>query len=103
MLVFCMLLALSGTTDFPENHCEGIPSSHAVTYPTGRSQPAQGEDPASVGSPPEVSETLARAPDNASGRTEEVVTRNRPLLLLGVVPVACWILVSFRLFSGARG
>jgi hypothetical protein len=37
------------------------------------------------------------APDAGAG-----VTGNRPLLLLGFVLVAAWVLLSFRLFSNSR-
>jgi hypothetical protein len=102
MLVFCMLLALSGTTDFPGNRPGGIPSSHALMFPQSRSQMVEGEALTWAERSPGASEGPGSVPGIAARGMDKGEDRNRSLLPLGVVLVALWVLVSFRLFSGAR-
>ena len=92
MLIFCMLLALSGTTDFPGPPPGIVPPSDTAPAVPGPIPSGVGEAMASVYPLPEDS-----APDAGAG-----VTGNRPLLLLGFVLVAAWVLLSFRLFSNSR-
>lgn len=102
MLVFCMLLALSGTTDFPGNRPGGIPSSHALMFPQSRAQTVEGEALISAGRSPGASEPPGGIQGSAARSMDTGKDRNRSLLPLGVVLVALWVLVSFRFFSGAR-
>ena len=100
MLIFCMLLALSGTTDFPGIHHEIVPPSGAVSTAPGPSHSGVGEAMASVVPLPEDSEPHAGA--GGRGTMGGGMTGNRPLLLLGFVLVAAWVLLSFRLFSNSK-
>ena len=96
MLIFCMLLALSGTTDFPGTPPEIVPPPTAP----GLNPSGVGEAMASVYPLPVDSDPDAR-PDGR-GLTGEGVTGCRPLLLLGFVFVVAWVLLSFRLFSHSK-
>ena len=96
MLIFCMLLALSGTTDFPATPHEIVPPSTAP----GLSHSGVGEVMASVCPLPESSEP--HAGPGGKGITGGGVTGNRPLLLLGFVLVVVWVFMSFRLFSDSK-
>ena len=96
MLVFCMLLALSGTTDFPGSSHEIVPPSAAP----GLGHSGVGEVMASVYPLPEDSNPHA-GPDGR-GAVGGGLTGNRPLLLLGFVLVVAWVLLSFRLFSNSK-
>ena len=98
MLIFCMLLALSGTTDFPGTHHEIVPPSGAAYTAPGHS--GVGEAMASVYTLPEDSEGYAGT--GGRGTMGGGVACNRPLLLLGFVLVAAWVLLSFRLFSNSK-
>jgi len=96
MLIFCMLLALSGTTDFPGTPPEIVPPPAApVLNPSG-----VGEAAASVYPLPEDSDSDARA--DGKGLTGEGVTGSQSLLLLGFVFVLAWVLLSFRLLSNYK-
>lgn len=99
MLVFCMLLALSGTTDFPGIHHESVPSSYAVSLASGLTENTQGQAGVSAVSPAGDSRPFA-GPN--PGKEEQGMASNRPLLLLGFLLVAAWVFISFRLFSDAR-
>jgi hypothetical protein len=101
MLIFCMVLALSGTTDFPESH-------GGLVSPSGSSSPAQGlcqlgkrEAMAAVVPLPAEGEPCA---DTKGGgdRPLRNERRNRPLLLLGILFGAAWVLLSFRLLSNSK-
>ena len=96
MLIFCMLLALSGTTDFP-----GTPDE-IVSPPTapGLNPSGVGEAMASVSPLPVVSDPHARPGDQ--GWTGGGVTGSRPLLLLGLLLLGVWVLLSFRLFTKTK-
>ncbi len=102
MLIFCMLLALIGTTDFPGSH-QGIVSPSVSVFPAQDSSLAgTGEAMASVvplpgDSGPQTPEDIA--PEAAPAG----VARNRPLLFLGVFFVAAWVLLSFKLFTRSKG
>ena len=96
MLIFCMLLALSGTTDFPGTPHEIVPPPTAP----GLSHSGVGEAMASVY--PLPADTEPHAGPGGKGRTGAGVIRNRPLLLLGFVLVAVWVFLSFRLLSNSR-
>jgi amino acid transporter len=96
MLIFCMLLALSGTTDFPGTPHEIVPPSTAP----GLSHAGVGEAMASVYPLPEASER--NAGPGGKDITGGGVTGNRPLLLLGFVLVVAWVFLSFRLFSHSK-
>jgi hypothetical protein len=100
MLIFCMLLALSGTTDFPGTPEEMVPPSGAVSAVPGSNHSGMGEAMASVVSLPEDSEPPAGT--GGRGVTAGGVTGNRPLLLLGFLLVAVWVLLSFRLLSNSK-
>jgi hypothetical protein len=101
MLIFCMLLALSGTTDFPGTPHEIVPPSSAVSAVPGSSHPGVGEAMASAFSLPEDS-SAPHAGTSGSGVTGGSSTGNRPLLLLGFLLVAVWVLLSFRLLSNSK-
>ena len=102
MLIFCMLLALSGTTDFPGSRREFVsPSGSAVTAP-GPTHPGTGEAMASVVPLPEDSEPHARE-GISRGARQEGVACSRPLLFLGVFFVAAWVLLSLKLFAKSKG
>ena len=100
MLIFCMLLALSGTTDFPGTHHEIVPPSGAASTAPGPSHSGVAEAMASVVPLPEDSEPHAGT--GSRGTMGGSVAGNRPLLLLGFVLVVAWILLSFRLFSNSK-
>ncbi len=100
MLIFCMLLALSGTTDFPAVHDEILSQTGAVAPIPAAKQPTADQAIASV-VPRSQGTGLAAAEVDATG-TVRGTTRNRPLLLLGIALVAGWTLLSFRLFSRAQ-
>ena len=95
MLIFCMLLALSGTTDFPGTPHEIVPPAGAPSAAPGSSNSGVGEAMASVYPLPEDLEPHA-------GKGGRGVTGNRPFLLLGFVLVAVWVLLSFRLLSNSK-
>jgi len=101
MLIFCMLLALSGTTDFPGAHPEIASRSGLVSPPPVPSQPAQGEGMASVHPLPARPEPQGNA-ESGMGTTGGV-THHGHLLLLGAVFISGWILLSFRLLSKSEG
>ena len=96
MLIFCMLLALSGTTDFPGSSQEIVPPSTAP----GLGHSGVGEVMASVYPLPEDSNPHAKT--GGRGTVGGRLTGNRPLLFLGFVLVAAWVLLSFRLFSNSK-
>jgi|GEM_PF-1437576 len=100
MLIFCMLLALSGTTDFPGTPHEIVPPSGAASAAPGSSHSGVGEAMASVYPLQEDSNPYAGAGGN--GVTADGVAGNRPFLLLGFVLVAVWVLLSVRLLSKSR-
>lgn len=101
MLIFCMLLALSGTTDFPGSHDEIVASSGAASNAPGLSHLGKKEAMASVYPLPEGAEPQAGT--TSTGETlGSGVARNRPLLLAGIALVAAWVLLSFRLFSKSK-
>jgi hypothetical protein len=100
MLIFCMLLALSGTTDFPGTPHEIVPQSGAASSAPDLSHSGVGEAMASVYPLPENSEPHAGPGDKRM--TGGGVTSNQPLLLLGFFFVAVWVLLSFRLFFHSR-
>jgi len=99
MLVLCMLLALSGTTDFPGGHPRIAPQSGVVSLAPGLDRPGSGEAMASV--LPVVRAQQAKAQNSTP--TAGGVGRNRPLFLFGVVFVLGRVLLSFRLFSMSKG
>jgi hypothetical protein len=101
MLIFCMLLALSGTTDFPGGHPEIASRSGLVSPPPVSSQLEKGEARASVHSPPARPEPQGNT-ESGMGTTGSVA-RHGHLLLLGAVFIVGWILLSFRLLSRSEG
>ena len=100
MLVFCMLLALSGTTDFPPPPGEMVPPADTAPSAPGPIHSAVGEAVASVFPLPENSEPQTGV--EGSRMTGLGVPGNRPLLFLGVLLVVAWVLLSFRLLSHSR-
>jgi hypothetical protein len=96
MLIFCMLLALSGTTDFPGTP-DGIVRPPAAP---GLNPSGVGEAMASLYPLPETSERHIET--GGRGVTQEGVTGSRPLLLLGLVLLGVWVLLSFRLLSKSK-
>ena len=101
MLIFCMLLALSGTTDLPGGH-SGAVSHSGIAHPThDRNSPGKGQALASVYRLAEDSEPQAEKDHRATIMVG--AGRSRPLFLLGVVFIAGWVLLSFRLFSRSKG
>ena len=101
MLIFCMLLALSGTTDFPGGHLEIASRSGLVSPPPVPSQPEQGDATAPVQPPPARPEPQG---DTEGGLgTTGGVARHGHLLLLGAVFIVGWVLLSFRLLSRSEG
>jgi hypothetical protein len=103
MLVFSMLLALSGTTDFPGARQEaGSPSGSAFTAPD-LDPPATGESMATVVPLPEDSKPQAAETVSAGDAVNGGWAHNRPLLFLGALFVAAWVLLSFKLFADAKG
>jgi len=101
MLIFCMLLALSGTTDFPGGHNGIVSPSGAAATASGLSQLGKREAMASVVPLPEDEDLSA-----GTGSSEETaggnMARSRPLLFLGILFVAAWVLLSFRLLSNSK-
>jgi len=100
MLIFCMLLALSGTSDFPGTPREIVPPSGAASSAPDLSHSGVGEAMASVYPLPENSEPHAGPGDR--GMTGGGVTSNQSLLLVGFFLVAVWVLLSFRLLSKSK-
>mgnify|MGYP001552345462 CR=1 FL=1 len=100
MLIFCMLLALSGTTDFPGIPQETVPPSGVTSAGPGPSHSGVGEAMASLYPLPETSERHTET--GSRGATQGGVTSNRPLLLLGLVLLGVWVLLSFRLLSKSK-
>jgi len=101
MLIFCMLLALSGTTDFPAGHPEIASRSGLVSPPPVPSQPAKGEAMVSVDPLPARPEPQSNT-ESGMGTTGGV-SRHGHLLVLGTVFIVGWILLSFRLLSRSEG
>jgi hypothetical protein len=101
MLIFCMLLALSGTTDFPGSRQEIVSPPGAVSTAPGHTHPGTAEAVASVVSPPEGSEPNAREGISHEVR-QEGEARNGPILLFGGICVGAWVLLSFKLFVGSK-
>ena len=99
MLIFCMLLALSGTTDFPGGHPE-IASRSGLVSPV-QSQPAEVEAMVSVDPLPARPEPQSNT-ESGMGTTGGVA-RHGHLLVLGAVFIVGWILLSFRLLSRSEG
>jgi hypothetical protein len=97
MLIFCMLLALSGTTDFPEGHPGTASESGLVSPPPVSSQPGTGAAMASVYPLPEREEPSAGT--ERDGTAAAGAARHYRLLLLGAGFIVGWILLSFRLLS----
>jgi len=101
MLIFCMLLALSGTTDFPVKDPAFISESVPLSDPVGQTHPGKGE----------AMESVRPVPDGSAEKAETGVTptravsRGRPgqFLLLGIVLITAWIFLSHRLFFQPRG
>lgn len=96
MLIFCMLLALSGTTDFPGTTPKIVPPPTAP----GLNPSGVGEAMASVSPLPVASDPHALP--GGQGLTGGGATGSRPLVLLGLVFVAAWVLLSFRLLSNSK-
>jgi len=101
MLIFCMLLALSGTTDFPGGHPEIGSQSGLVSPPPVPSQPVNGEAIAPVHPLPARPEPRGNT-ESGTGTTGGAA-RHGQLFLLGTVFIVAWILLSFRLLSKAEG
>jgi hypothetical protein len=101
MLIFCMLLSLSGTTDFPGGHPEIASRSGLVSPPAVPSQPGNGEGIASGHPLPARPEPRGNT-ESGTG-TMGGVARHGHLLLLGAVFIVGWILLSFRLLSRTEG
>ena len=101
MLIFCMLLALSGTTDFPGEHPEIGSQSGLVSPARLTGQPANGEAIASAHPLPVRPEP--RGSTEGGTGTMGGVARHGHLLLLGAVFIVAWILLSFRLLSKSEG
>jgi hypothetical protein len=101
MLIFCMLLALSGTTDFPGSHSGFVSPSGAAATAPGLGQLGKQEAMASVVPLPE-DEGLFAGTDGSKETKGGNDAGNRPLLFLGIVLVAGWVLLSFRLLSNSR-
>ena len=97
MLVFCMLLALSGTTDFPAPPRETVAHSVTGSAASGPIHSGVGEAMASVYPFPDDSATRDGTEIPRGG-----MLRNRPLLLLGFLLVAAWVLLSFRLLANSE-
>ena len=97
MLIFCMLLALSGTTDFPGDHPEMVSRFGSVSPPTVPSQQEKGQAMASAYCPPVGSDRQAET--ESSRVTKGGIARNHHLFLLGGLFIVGWILWSFKLFS----
>lgn len=95
MLVFCMLLALSGTTDFPGGHPGIVPPSALVSPAPGLDRPGTGEAVASFLPVAGAQQATVQG----SAPAAEGKGQNRPLFLFGVVFLLGWVLLSFRLFS----
>ncbi len=101
MLIFCMLLALSGTSDFPGGHSGIVSPSGASANATGLSQLGKKEAIASVVPLPK-DEGLPIGADRIKETEGGGKAGNRPLWFLGVVLVAAWVLLSFRLLSNSK-
>ena len=66
MLIFCMLLALSGTTDFPGGHSGSVSHSRFASPPPAPNPTDKGQALASVYSLPEDSAPQAETEDRAT-------------------------------------
>lgn len=100
MLVFCMLLALSGTTDSPGEHPGIASESGVVSPPPASREPAKGAAMASV-YPLRYGEEPPAGGE--SGRVDmATVPRDHRLLLLGAGFILAWVLLSFRLLARSR-
>jgi hypothetical protein len=96
VLVFCMLLALSGTTDLPGESEFG--SSLTLVSPI----PPPGDEAADPIHPPiyriqDWSETRSSGTSGMEAIHE--IIRNREVRILGVLFIAGWIFLSFKLLS----
>ena len=99
MLVFCMLLALSGTTDFPGVH-PGISSPDGlVSPPSVPGQAGKGDALAAV-HPPAGAE--ARADGERCTTTPGGAVRQHRVLLFGAALILVWVLLSFRILSKSK-
>lgn len=99
MLVFCMLLALSGTTDFPGGHPGIVSPDGLLSPPSGPGQPKKGEALASVYP---LAGAEARAEAERCTATPGSVVRQHRLLLFGAALIVVWILLSFRILSKSK-
>ena len=100
MLIFCMLLALSGTTDFPGGHPGMASQPGHVSAPPVSSQPGSEPAMASVCLLSERVEASAGA--ELDGAAEAAAGRQSRLLILGAGFILGWILLSFKLLSRSR-
>lgn len=99
MLVFCMLLALSGTTDFPGPHPEISSPEGFVSPPSDAGQPGTRDELGSL-YPAAGSESLADTERGAAA--PGTAARQHRLLLFGALLIMGWILVSFRILHKSK-
>lgn len=97
VLVFCMLLALSGTTDLPE---QNPPSPSSAELLSSSADATAGP---TVARPPthrplaEWSQDSRALPSGLAALRE--ISRNRQIRLIGLFFIAGWIFLSFKLLS----
>ncbi len=101
MLIFCMLLALSGTTDFPGEYRGMVSPPGASATHSGETQLGEKKSAASAALVP-----IDYGPAARRDRIEEAergkIAGSRSLLYLGILLVAVWVLLSFRLLSNSK-
>ncbi|MEW6443133.1 MAG: hypothetical protein AB1640_19520 [bacterium] len=94
VLVLCMLLSLSGTTDFPES---GTSASDVVAPgPASQEQPSGGA-PAPKYRIQEWPE--GQNPGSSGMEAIQEISHSRQLRLLGLLFIVGWIVLSFKLLS----
>lgn len=97
VLVFCLLLALSGTSDLPQ---QSPPSPSPAHLSASSSDPAAGPAvarPTAHRRLPEWTEEHRPLPSGLVAVRE--ISRNRQIRLIGLLFIAGWIFLSFKLLS----
>ncbi len=97
VLVFCLLLALSGTTDLSQQNA-APPSSAGLSASAPDTAAGQAvARPAPRRPLPEWSEESRALPSGLAALRE--ISRNRQIRLIGLFFIAGWIFLSFKLLS----
>jgi len=97
VLVFCLLLALSGTTDLPPQNAPS-PSFTSPSTPSHEATTASGvARPTAARRLTEWTEENRSLPSGLATLRE--ISRNRQIRLIGLFFIAGWIFLSFKLLS----